>query len=276
MGKVTPAQGAVPLGTYIGERLRRAREARGLRQDDIAAAARRWGLRWSRSAVAAIEAGQRDLTLHEFLLLPWIAANQAPEAVMRGDDQSISLADLMMPPEFFSEWVTLTPRVTVSTFLVRAVLAGAAGSAGAEVQELFHVAPSSGFGSGRAHRRSLATMGENEAVRAFWPDAERADLEAANRDKLGEAEQKAAKRLQTFPLAVAAVSRMVWGRSLTEERDRRLTEAAAGSLTPRSLQALRGHMSRVLLKELRELGIEGLKPRRPATRRRGRRRWSPR
>jgi hypothetical protein len=50
------------------------------------------------------------------------------------------------------------------------------------------------------------------------------------------------------PLAVAKAARKLWDRSLTEERDRRLERRDA---TPRSVQALRGHVTRALIAELR-------------------------
>lgn len=69
-------------------------------------------------------------------------------------------------------------------------------------------------------------------------------------DALGVAEQKAAKRLNVEPLKIAKASRKLWGCSLPEERDRRLEGHGA---TPRSLQALRGHVTRELLEELRKV-----------------------
>jgi transcriptional regulator with XRE-family HTH domain len=61
-----------PLAAALGQRLRELREKLGLRQDEVAAWARRAGLRWSRTTVTAIETGHRDVALEEFLLLPYI------------------------------------------------------------------------------------------------------------------------------------------------------------------------------------------------------------
>lgn len=78
---------------------------------------------------------------------------------------------------------------------------------------------------------------------------------AAERDRLaaaGEAEMKAANALGTDPLWVAKVSYKRWGRSLTEERERRLQEAGANEGQAAELSARRGHITRVLIAELRE------------------------
>jgi hypothetical protein len=113
---------------------------------------------------------------------------------------------------------------------------------------------------------ALAGIGENETViRHFKPtNLDRPLLEAAHADKLADAEQKAARRLRTFPLAVAVAARRRWRRSFTEERDHRVTAQAQPDATPRTLQALRGHVTRALLDELRP-DVEGLKVKRTGT-----------
>jgi transcriptional regulator with XRE-family HTH domain len=65
-----------------------------------------------------------------------------------------------------------------------------------------------------------------------------------------EAERKAGRALGASPVAVlrAAVDR--WGHSLADERDRRIG-ARAETLSPRSLQAVRGRITRKLVRELR-------------------------
>lgn len=57
------------LTVIIGKQLRVFREDHGLRQEDVAEAARELGLSWGRSSVAALEAGNRDLKLEELILL---------------------------------------------------------------------------------------------------------------------------------------------------------------------------------------------------------------
>lgn len=255
---------AKPLPVFLGERLRWHRESRKLHQDEVAALARRWGLAWTRSVVAAIEAGRRQLSVEEFLLLPWIAANQGPEAMKGGGATPIELADFVH--QNASEHIILSRRFIASDVALRAILRAETGRGGASPWFL------------DAHRGDLRAMGyatsaENEAIaRHLWPEIyqrhhcdpeyqeARRLLEAAHAEKLGDAEGKAARRLRTFPLAVAATSRDRWGRSFTEERDRRVAAEAPPDATPRTLQALRGHVARALLQELHAAGIEGLRP----------------
>src|SRR5262245_34354642 len=82
------------LDMLLARRLRTERERRGLRQDDVAALARRWGFNWTQATVATIEAGRR-LSKEEMLLLPWIAAGQSPETIEEGCDAPIELHDLI-------------------------------------------------------------------------------------------------------------------------------------------------------------------------------------
>ena len=83
-------------------------------------------------------------------------------------------------------------------------------------------------------------------------DGRRMQVLAAPTD---DAERKAAKKLRTTPGALREAAVAAWGRRLAVERDARVT-ASEGSA--RSLQALRGHVTRELLGELSEaLGAEG-------------------
>ena len=64
-----------------------------------------------------------------------------------------------------------------------------------------------------------------------------------------QAEVKAASKLRVDPLEVSLTAFKLWGRSLTQERDRRISQAIR-SISLRSLQATKGRVTRVLLKEL--------------------------
>src|SRR5262245_12140090 len=69
-----------------------------------------------------------------------------------------------------------------------------------------------------------------------------------------DAVQKAARALRTRPEAIVEASHQRWDRSLTDEREARLrrrSELETG--TARTLQAVRGHVTRELLEELRPL-----------------------
>jgi hypothetical protein len=78
---------------------------------------------------------------------------------------------------------------------------------------------------------------------------------------VGEAERHVARRLGTSPEQVGELAQALWGRSLPEERDRRLADQSA-DLSPRRLQALRGHVTRELMAELTTDGRLRSAPRR--------------
>jgi transcriptional regulator with XRE-family HTH domain len=67
---------------------------------------------------------------------------------------------------------------------------------------------------------------------------------------IGVAEHKASRSLGVSPEEVARAAGSLWSRSLTEERDVRLSKLALKGSSPRTIQALRGHITRTLLKEL--------------------------
>ncbi len=64
----------------------------------------------------------------------------------------------------------------------------------------------------------------------------------------GEAEQKAARKIGVDAQVLTAAAIRLWGHSLTVERDARLGNV--GSKSTRSIQALRGRVTRNLLEEL--------------------------
>src|SRR5205823_23554 len=67
---------------------------------------------------------------------------------------------------------------------------------------------------------------------------------------IGVAEQKASRRLGVSPEEVARAAGSLWSRSLAEERDARLLRLAPVGASARTIQALRGHITRTLLQEL--------------------------
>jgi hypothetical protein len=97
------------------------------------------------------------------------------------------------------------------------------------------------------HRRAWRRVWGSETP--FDPDL----MALAEVDALGDAETKAAASLGVTPALLALAARKRWGRSLTAERDRRLADRGHTGAEPRTLQALRGHITRELLEELRPL-----------------------
>jgi hypothetical protein len=87
------------------------------------------------------------------------------------------------------------------------------------------------------------------------PSRSQAQL-AEKHDAKGEAELKAARALGLAPLKLVHIAHRLWGRTLTAERERRLAERLTSTTSARAAQAMRGHITRSLLAELRhELGL---------------------
>jgi transcriptional regulator with XRE-family HTH domain len=118
-----------PLSQVVGFRLRELREMVGMTQDHVARAAQRLGFEWSRSSVAALEAGDRDLSAAEFLALPYILDEAARVSLPTAEVAfGASLAELLSPrrqerlalsdnlslaPKQVSEWLgETTPKLT--------------------------------------------------------------------------------------------------------------------------------------------------------------------
>ena len=84
----------------VGEQLRAWRETSGLRQDDVAWAARELSLQWTRDTVAAVEGGRREVRLDEFLMLSLIVDTVSGRSsrYSKPDYFLGSLAPLLKPP----------------------------------------------------------------------------------------------------------------------------------------------------------------------------------
>jgi transcriptional regulator with XRE-family HTH domain len=83
----------------------------------------------------------------------------------------------------------------------------------------------------------------------FRPEGVMHQLFEAEYPGLAEALQKAARALGVPIGVVALVGTDLWGRSLVDERERRLGDV--DGLSPRAVQARRGHVTRALIAELR-------------------------
>ena len=231
------------LQQAIGRRLRELRHDLGLRQDTVAQGARDVGLLWRQATVAAIEHGQRAVALEEFVLLPlalWHASERAT-----GIGYWVALADLL--PD--DDWVELTERTSAHTGALRDLLTGRR----PDSQQPFDGeidTPS----SERIADPARAMQARGRLAR-LWPGASWRELDRALAAAAGEAERKAARKLGVPPQVVSVAAYARWGRSLTEERDRRVAAQTVapqttGGIKPRTLQALRGHVTRALLDEL--------------------------
>lgn len=78
------------LRQVVGDRVRELRKSAGLRQEDIARAARDVGLAWPRQKIAELERGEKSISAEELILLPSVLS-----ALLVDLDREVSLADLL-------------------------------------------------------------------------------------------------------------------------------------------------------------------------------------
>ena len=97
---------------------------------------------------------------------------------------------------------------------------------------------------GRDPSWTFATVGSTG--RLVWRQA----LSGYSVPDVGDTEKKAARKLGVTPETVAEAAEALYGRSLADERDERVKRRAPADTTPRTLQALRGRVTRTLLDEL--------------------------
>ncbi len=214
---------ATPFGVALGHRMRRAREDTDRSADRLASDARLLGLGWDRPTVTRAENGQRPLSAAELLVLPLLYGR--------------SLADLLP-----TEPVALTEAAAVAPATLRRSLVDAPkGMRGWALPRLHDAATA-----------AVETMKPAaEALQSRYPNVDFITLlEAATDGWTDEATGKAAKRLDVERRDVAVAARRLWRRGLAAERDRRLS-ASGDATTARARQARRGHITRVLLAELR-------------------------
>jgi DNA-binding XRE family transcriptional regulator len=219
----------------IGQRLRELRDEHGLRQDQVAKAARQVGLGWTQSTVAAIERGNRALSLGEWFLLPTVIGFAG-----RVTGYWPKLPELLPA----SGRVAMSAETTADVDVLRAELAG----------QLDHDSRTLGdYDTPFIRQLSESTRrftAELRRLLPLWPDMTTGGYRQAKDAARGDAERKAARKLGVPPLKLSVGAHGRYGRSFTEERDARVAEQAPADAAPRSLQALRGHVTRAMLAEL--------------------------
>ena len=205
------------------------RAQRGDRQEDIAQRARMYGLDWSRSVIAALENGGKELEMGEFLLL-CLAVPAPPSELLAGAD---------------NDQVRVGQHGLATLTAVRAMYCS---------PEQFLLQDTV------IHSLIEAGLAQARHVKEWWPPLDDAQIRLAAVASEDEVETKEARKLGVEPVDVAVMAVARWGRSLTAERDAQVTSLAYPDpaprslqglvLTPRSLQALRGHVTRKLAQEL--------------------------
>jgi len=216
------------LREVLATGVKQARQRQELRQEDAASRARAYGLSsWIRGTVAQAEVGARRFALEEVLLLA-LAYEASLVDFIAGDDNDL---------------VELTPDARLSVGALRALLTGDQ----ERLRELPVGAVDVPAKRGTPTRRSGRFPDVLAEAGRFGID-DRSLLSRAA-DEVGDAERHAARKLGTTPERINMAAVGLWGRTLAEERDHRLSEQA-GELSARSRQALRGHITRDLMTEL--------------------------
>lgn len=239
------------LSAVVGEGLRKFRESRGLRQEDIANAARDYGFTWGRSSVAALEAGNRELSIGELLLIPAIVRK------LGGWDEPIisARAQVMISDSTWilahqipgQAWALLTPTVPPErarqdlqpledeTFLLGGI--EAEDHHGPEFRRKVVLEVS-------MWERMYYTLWPEKLSTRRWEESESFELDRRVAERITTPDGKSADSG-----LVEAFSFGLWGRSTGDERDARTDERGKYD-TKRALQSARGHVTRELIDEL--------------------------
>jgi len=220
----------------IGQRLRELRLESGLRQDQVATAARQVGLGWTQATVAAIERGNRALSLGEWFLLPTVVGFAGG---ITGPWPK--LAELLPS----SGRVGLSAETTADVDVLRGELAG----------QLDHDSrhPFGDYDTPTARQLKESTRrfwNQVKELLPLWRDMTPRGYRDAQNAARGDAERKAARKLGVPALRLSVAAHGRYGHSFTAERDARVAGQAPADAPPRSLQALRGHVTRAMLAEL--------------------------
>lgn len=208
------------LQKVLAENVRKVRQETDLRQDEVAARARAAGLAWTSITVATIEAGQRDIAAEELLLLP-IVFDRPLDDFITTDSPVVRVSDT----------------AALLTETLRAVVSGK-----------WNTRPPGA-------RRAIPYLSEEldarvvKALKKFRLDENQLTYFLVAEGRRGEAERKAAQTLKVDPADVTACAIALYGRDLTTERDVRAEDALSEDQDRR---AIRGHITRKLLDELRQ------------------------
>ena len=233
----------VRVHDLIAKGVAEARQRKGWTQEHAAREFRRKGLTsWRKGTVGQLEAGLRRPRLDEVLLMAR-ALEVTLDELLPGDGEHIEMGDRAV----------LTPRG------IRELLSGGFDRYNDRpVDE----APYESFPEDEViedlYRKAVSERERLDALLqpiAQWCDDHGVQLLHGDyRRALGtpvDPERHAARRLAVDPAQVKLAARLLWNhRDFSDERDARIGDTA--SLSPRSLQARRGLVTRDMLAELRE------------------------
>lgn len=240
------------VNQVVAANVRRLRAAADMSQERLALRLRTIGLDWGRSQVAMVESGRRGVGLADGLALAHALDVPLVELLRSDDDRVTADGEATWSADFLIGLVDGSAGDVPAHRAVR----GAMGEA--ELATALRMAP-------------MVVANLMKAAQARWPSlGEGTAGERESRMTAGSAIDAAAARrmerrtnLTVKPWEIVEAARELWGRTYEAERDARVlsrTETA----TPRTLQALRGHVSRQLDDEL-EIKIEEAATRAAAT-----------
>ena len=192
----------------------------------MAAAARGVGLSWTRSKIAALERGEKALDLAEAVLLA--------EAMGKVSGRPVGVADLLAGHGA----VRLSREQALHRKALRRFLGGD------PVQVRARDIPG---GSARAVAALAKLPAAMERAGTMAGEETSVDLMRHAEQHAGDAEGRAGRTLGVSKMDVAYLAVGLWGRTLGEERDRRVGDDGP----PASRSAKRGRVTRQLVEELR-------------------------
>jgi hypothetical protein len=226
------ADSAQPLRAVVGDRVRAVRETANVRQQVLSDAARALGLTtWTRTRIAALERGDKAISAEDLVRLLAV--------LTLGLRRTVDLTELFDSPRRIglSDVASIEARRVVDVFRggnAAKYVAVSRRTPPLDTPERAAAAARAGVILHAAGRKRLLTVGEQRAVTVG----------------LGEADERAARKLGEAPYPFETLCAVLWGRSLSEERDARLAAAGADlGTTAASLAARRGRVTRELLAE---------------------------
>lgn len=211
------------LQDVIRKNIRRLRLKRQLRQEEVAAMARRFGVPWSQATIAAIERGTRKVALEEGYILMTVLDVPMAELLAAGADESIDVAGMEVEGADLVDWAKGEPVVILTSGSVEPSLSA-------------------------ARQRRLSPLAGRYGL-----DADHDTLARLASVSLRPVDQKASRALGVWTktrgaFEIAAAAESLWGKGLQEARDERYQQIKGYGGDAR---ARRGHVTRQLLDELR-------------------------
>jgi transcriptional regulator with XRE-family HTH domain len=215
----------------LGRRVREVREQAGVRQEDLADNARALDLPWNRSRIAALERGEKPISVEDLVLIVALLSSAL--------DRPVDVAELF-------ESVRLSKLAEIPARALAEVLRGAA----TDSRVVLAGAPEGGLDV-EAFEVNSSRMGAFAQLTGTSPSL--GELRAITRS-MGEADERARRTLGEVIGVYAVMCHALWGRSLSAQRDALLVfETTLSPPHSASLAARRGRVTRELLTELREL-----------------------